>query len=334
MRGFTRLTALVLTLVLVLACGMNTVKAATTLQVEVKGTFLYADARKMLSMMNNLRSGKNAWYLAEDNKTRKLEKNLPKLEYDYNLEKVAMQRALEIAVYFSHTRPNGAAWSSLYPGGYSARGENIAYGYGSAASVFNAFAEEKAKYAGQGHRRNMLNRRFTRVGCGAVKVGSVIYWVQEFGYGGSRGSDSNRYKGTKVTVTESILKANARQIKAAKDSMTVKVGESATAPAVVIVSRSGAKLTLGNRTWKATNTKKLKVKNQKVTGLKTGSTKLTTTVIGSKVTVPVSVVARGKAGALEEGQRADLVTIDDYNVPLGDGELFLLEDDECFEYVE
>ena len=111
------------------------------------------------------------------------------------------------------------------------------------------------------------------------------------------------------------------------------VGESTAAPAVVIVSRSGAKLTLGNRTWKATNTKKLKVKNQKVTGLKTGSTKLTTTVIGTKVTVPVSVV-KGKAGAPEEGQRADLVTIDDYNVPLGDGELFLLEDDECFEYVE
>lgn len=333
MKGCTRLTALVLTLVLVLACGMKTAAADTTLQVEVKGSFLYADARKMLNMINSLRTGENAWYLAEDNRTRKVEKNLPKLEYDYNLEKVAMQRALEIAVCFGHTRPNGAAWSSLYPGGYSARGENIAYGYGSATSAFNAFAEEKAKYAGQGHRRNMLNRRFNRVGCGAVKVGSVTYWVQEFGYGGSKGSDGSRYKGTKVTVTESMLRANARQIRAEKDSMTLKVGESAAVPAVVIVSRSGAKLTLGNRAWKATNTKKLKVKNQKVTGLKTGSTKLTTTAVGTKVTVPVSVV-KGKAGAPEEGQRADLVTIDDYNVPLGDGELFLLEDDECFEYVE
>ena len=333
MKGCTRLTALVLTLVLVLACGMKTAAADTTLQVEVKGSFLYADARKMLNMINSLRTGENAWYLAEDNRTRKVEKNLPKLEYDYNLEKVAMQRALEIAVCFGHTRPNGAAWSSLYPGGYSARGENIAYGYGSATSAFNAFAEEKANYAGQGHRRNMLNRRFNRVGCGAVKVGSVTYWVQEFGYGGSKGSDGSRYKGTKVTVTESMLRANARQIRAEKDSMTLKVGESAAVPAVVIVSRSGAKLTLGNRAWKATNTKKLKVKNQKVTGLKTGSTKLTTTAVGTKVTVPVSVV-KGKAGAPEEGQRADLVTIDDYSVPLGDGELFLLEDDECFEYVE
>ena len=334
MKGFTRLTALVLVMVLVLACGMKTAPADTTLQVEVKGTFLYADARKMLSMINNLRTGKNAWYLAEDNKTKKVEKNLPKMEYDYNLERVAMQRALEIAVCFSHTRPNGAAWSSLFPGGYSARGENLAYGFGSAQSAFNGFAEEKEKYAGQGHRRNMLNRRFTRVGCGAVKVGNVIYWAQEFGYGGSKGSDSNRYKGSKVTVTESLLKANTRQIKAAKDSMTLQVGESASAPAIVIISRSWAKLTLVDRAWTATNTKKVKVKNQKVTGLKTGSTKLTTTVTGTKVTIPVSVVKKGKAEATDEGRKADLVTIDDYNIPLGEGELFLLENDECFEYDE
>lgn len=34
---------------------------------------------------------------------------LDPLTYDYELERIAMQRAMEIAIYYSHTRPNGTA---------------------------------------------------------------------------------------------------------------------------------------------------------------------------------------------------------------------------------
>ena len=324
MRNFRRITALVLMLVLVLSWAC----AAGEVQVQIKAEYKYSDARKMLSKINSLRTGSGAWYIAQNNRTRVKVKGLKPLEYDYNLERVAMQRALELAVLFSHTRPNGAAWSSLYPKGYSARGENVAYGFGSVTAVFNAFAEENANYAGQGHRRNMLNSRFTRVGFGAVKVGNVMYWVQEFGCGGSKGSDSNRYKGNSVRVSESTLKSVASKVQADSKEIILQKGKTAATPTVTVISRTGAKMTVKNGGWKAGGSA-VTVKNTKITGVKNGSTKLTATVAGKKLTVAVNVVSTPIKPL--SGSNGPGITIEDYEPALGTDFFFLEEDDECFE---
>ena len=330
MRQYRRPVALVLILVLLLSCSIPAVCTAGEVQVQIKAEFKYSDARKMLPKINSLRTGEGAWYLSSNNRTRVRVKGLKALEYDYNLEKVAMQRALEIAVLFSHTRPNGAAWSSLYPKGYNARGENIAYGFGTTDAVFKAFAEENANYAGQGHRRNMLNSRFTRVGFGAVKVGNVMYWVQEFGCGGSRGTDSSRYKGNTVRVSESTLKSVATKVQAESKDMTLKVGSSSAVPAVNIVSKSGAKLVVKDGGWKAGGSA-VTVKNAKVTGVKNGNTKLTATVAGKKLTVAVHVLTVPTVSQPLYGSNGPGITIEEYEPALGTEYFFLEEDDECFE---
>ena len=74
--------------------------------------------------------------------------DLEDLIYDYELEKVAMLRAKEIAESFSHTRPNGKAWKTAHSGN-ATRGENIAYGLGSAEAAFKAFREDDKNYSGQ-----------------------------------------------------------------------------------------------------------------------------------------------------------------------------------------
>lgn len=66
-----------------------------------------SEARNMLSEINGFRTGSNAWYWNEDNETKTECTGLSELSYDYELEKVAMQRAAELVVSFSHTRPNG-----------------------------------------------------------------------------------------------------------------------------------------------------------------------------------------------------------------------------------
>ena len=317
---------MILALVLVLSCAC----AAAEVQVQIKGEFKYSDARKMLPKINSLRTGSGAWYIAQNNRTRVKVKGLKPLEYDYNLERVAMQRALELAVLFSHTRPNGAAWSSLYPKGYNARGENVAYGFGSTTAVFNAFAEENENYAGQGHRRNMLNSRFTRVGFGAVKVGNVMYWVQEFGCGGSKGSDSNRYKGNSVRVSESTLKSVASKVQADSKEIILQKGKTAATPTVTVISRTGAKMTVKNGGWKAGGSA-VTVKNTKITGVKNGSTKLTATVAGKKLTVAVHVVSTPKVSKPLYGSNSPGITIEDYEPALGTDFFFLEENDECFE---
>ncbi len=142
-----------------------------------------SEARNMLTLINSLRTGDNAWYWNRNNRTKTVETNLVGLGYDYQLEEVAKLRAAELARSFSHTRPDGSKWSTAFPAGNYYKGENIACGFESAADAFGGFLEENEDYAGQGHRRNMLNRHYTRIGLAAVEVDGTVYWVQEFASG-------------------------------------------------------------------------------------------------------------------------------------------------------
>lgn len=146
-------------------------------------TYGQTEARGMLSMVNSFRTGSEAWYYNSENAKINLS-GLSTLTYDYDLEKVAMLRAAEIAYYYSHTRPNGMDCITAYgEKGYSssAFGENIAYGFDSASSVFDAWKESNEDYNGQGHRRNMLSSSYSTIAVGHVVYEGVHYWVQEFG---------------------------------------------------------------------------------------------------------------------------------------------------------
>ena len=80
-----------------------------------------------------------------------------------SLDAVAQIRAQEIALSFSHTRPNGTScFTVLDEGGiaYMTAGENIAAGYGDPASVMSGWMNSP------GHRANILNGSFGQVGIG------------------------------------------------------------------------------------------------------------------------------------------------------------------------
>jgi len=145
-------------------------------------------ARNMLGYVNQFRTNGKAWYWNEGDRTKTTQVKKASLAYDYGLEEIAKQRAAEIAFKFSHTRPNGLdCFSAKASDGSTSYGENIAVGsqgapiYGdSERAVFNMFKEENNKYAGQGHRRNMLGN-YNAIGIACVKVNGTYYWVQEFG---------------------------------------------------------------------------------------------------------------------------------------------------------
>ena len=141
---------------------------------------LMGEARSMLQMINNFRTGGNAWYWNKDNTTYTVKTGLGRLQYDSELEAVALVRAKEIAVRFDHTRPDGSDCFTAFPDNRTFMAENIACGYPTAQQAFNGFLEEDENYAGQGHRRIMLSGSATHVGIAAVEVGGVRYWVQEF----------------------------------------------------------------------------------------------------------------------------------------------------------
>jgi len=109
------------------------------------------------------------------NKAREKE-GLRPLEYaNVALFDAALVRAKELPGSFSHTRPDGSAFNTIFPDiKYEITGENLARYYSSASSVFDGWMQSP------GHRGAILDRRFKSIGVAAYRFGGTFYWVQFF----------------------------------------------------------------------------------------------------------------------------------------------------------
>lgn len=194
-----RLMAFVLVIAMALSMNMTVFAAGSdTVLVGVVGEFGQTEARTMLDMVNEFRTGNDAWYWNQDNTTKTTLTDLNELTYDYDLEQIAMIRALEIAISFSHTRPNGkscftATYGSTKTQSYGENIAAIAAGRTTAEAAFIGWREDNKLYAGQGHRRNMLSSDFTAIGIGHVVYNGYHYWVQEFGYRNSNAGATSAF---------------------------------------------------------------------------------------------------------------------------------------------
>ena len=209
------------------------VKAATaTTPVSISVQYGQTEARTILDMINEMRtSSTDAWYWKQDDTTKTYCTNLQPLQYDYDLEKTAMQRAAEIAIIYSHTRPNNKdTFSAFYENSvyYTYAGENIAAGYGTADSVNDGWREDNELYAGQGHRRNMLNSKFNCVGIGHVYYNGFHYWVENFAYRDKVNTTPVSADNTETTLTIPVAtsKISNFNITFDKDEYSLKTGES------------------------------------------------------------------------------------------------------------
>ena len=178
--------------------------------VQVDTYYDQSAAREMLDYINKFRAGKDVDgqktnYVNEDGSVTDLTGKLDPLVYDYDLEKVAMQRALECALRFGHERPNGetcfTAWeeAGIVAGSWA---ENLAGGYDSARDAFVGFREDDQDYNGQGHRRAMLSSSSSRIGIGHVVMNGMHYWAQAFGSEDSGGEETKAFVGNKTVKVE------------------------------------------------------------------------------------------------------------------------------------
>ncbi len=301
LRGFPAVLSAV---VLCLSMWTTQVEAADGYAwVKVKVTFGQTEARSMLKMINEFRMGKEAWAWDENNQRK--EYKCKALKYDYDLERIAMLRAAELALAYSHTRPNGKSCFTAHNGGIMC-GENIAAGYGTAAEVFEGWKETDKPYSGQGHRRNMLNPGYTAVGIGHVYYNGYHYWAQEFR---SPVSDAGKTAANDAE-TEMKLEILLRDLKDV--SLTPSVNKIVLAPGKTInvpqlVIQICMKQSWGGwvqvempYTWKAGGGGYLTVSDGKITGVKCGTTKVTATVLGKTVKVPVIITETGESDEEDE----------------------------------
>ena len=132
---------------------------ASELDIYVEGTYNYDYAIQVLNIVNQKRAEHGASALA----------------MDADLLAGAQLRAMEIAVYFSHTRPNGNDCFSVSEFNGKCFAENIAAGQTTPTAVMNSWMDSA------GHQANILNSSYRSIGIGCVEVNGVKYWVQNFG---------------------------------------------------------------------------------------------------------------------------------------------------------
>ena len=168
-KSFFVLTAFILLAVFFYGCSSDPDEKNDTGNKNTEVTVnIDEEVKKVFNLTNSFRTGNEAFYLNEDNTTKtNLVGQLGTLTLDEDLCKAAQIRANEIVSKFSHTRPNGTSCFTVLKElsiSYSAVGENIAAGNKSGERTFLQWKEDNEKYSGQGHRRNMLEKKFTRIG--------------------------------------------------------------------------------------------------------------------------------------------------------------------------
>ena len=140
-----------------------------------------------------------AWDVLDRINAERTAQGLSPVEMDAVLLDAAMQRALECAVYYDHTRPDGSdCFSVTNWRGWV--GENIAVGYGSPDAVMDGWMNS------QGHRENILRSNFTSVGVGVFQYNGTLFWAQFFDAGTPRSVDRSDQTQT-ITRTVSLSQA-------------------------------------------------------------------------------------------------------------------------------
>ncbi len=284
---------------LVLSAFMPSWENAEAAEISYEPVFNQTEARSMLDYINDFRTGDDAWYLNSDNTTKTYCNNLQPLVYDYDLEKVAMQRAAEIAIAWGHTRPDGSStWTAYDDCGYErwGAGENIAAGYGSAYSVYIGWREDDYDYSGQGHRRNMLSSGFKAIGIACVTVGGYKYWVQEFSsYVSSDQPTTANDSATpvKVKVTDSDMSLYS----ASDMTVSVDVGSSILIPSAEATVQfakawpSGKKISVKfPDVFNSADNNYVTISGNSIVGLKAGTGTVSGTLLGTTVSLTVNVI--------------------------------------------
>ena len=129
---------------------------------EASGTYLSKYADEVLTLVNQARANEG----------------LSAVTNDSNLTKAANKRSTELVTSFSHDRPDKTSCFSVYNEynvNYGYKGENIAKGQSTPKEVMNSWMNS------EGHRKNILNENFSKLGVGVYEKDGTIYWTQLFG---------------------------------------------------------------------------------------------------------------------------------------------------------
>lgn len=269
-------------------------KAADIIPVNISVKYGQTEARTIFDMINEMRTNPyDTWcWDAYDNEKIPCP-NLEELKYDYDLERVAMKRAAEIALSYEHERPMGGKVWDIYNEEnikWLAAGENISVGHTTAAEANLGWREDDEPYAGQGHRRNMLSSDYNCVGIGHVYYNGVHYWVEVFANRPKINTTEIPANDSTETVSVSVDKKKIKTVDVTfdQDAYSLRIGENIT-PIITetridVVNFSsqerGLAPVLDTPVVSIDDSSVASYNNNQLSGLKEGTTNLSATLYG------------------------------------------------------
>lgn len=269
-------------------------KAADIIPVNISVKYGQTEARTIFDMINEMRTNPyDTWcWDAYDNEKIPCP-NLEELKYDYDLERVAMKRAAEIALSYEHERPMGGKVWDIYNEEnikWLAAGENISVGHTTAAEANLGWREDDEPYVGQGHRRNMLSSDYNCVGIGHVYYNGVHYWVEVFANRPEINTTEIPANDSTETVSVSVDKKKIKTVDVTfdQDAYSLRIGENITPIItetridVVNFSSQGRGLApvLDTPVVSIDDSSVASYNNNQLSGLKEGTTNLSATLYG------------------------------------------------------
>jgi len=168
----------------VTSTGENSFRCDAAGEVTITFTALSGSSEEIVILVHDLQAFADEVHRLTN--SERANAGLSQLGRNQILTQIALVRARETIVLFSHTRPDGREFHTVYgengivvfdENGFAIRwtGENLAAGQTSPAEAVQGWMDSR------GHRDNMLNRNFGEMGVGVVMDNNGrLYWTQMF----------------------------------------------------------------------------------------------------------------------------------------------------------
>ena len=237
-----------------------------TIEIYITGTQNYDYAYEMLELINKERE----------------KIGLSTLKMDESLLTSSMERAAEIALYLSHTRPNGNQYTSINS---KVSGENFTAGNETASEAMESFM------ASPTHKANILTETFSSVGIGHIVIEGINYWVQFFSPYTALEPVQKPTGTNEKTYHISLLKSNLDlKMKDANTTITLNIGEKSSKSIYNYNTWINALIENYNAKWTSSNRGVAVVdKNGNVTAVNSGSATITAKIENQTVSYNVYV---------------------------------------------
>lgn len=199
-------------------CPNLTVTVPGRLKKQSDGSYIVAGTLYLEGIQNY----DKAFEILERVNAERAAEGVEPLAMDVTLLDAAMTRAVETAVDFSHTRPNGLSCFTITG---KASGENIAAGSSTAEGTMNQWMNSP------GHRSNILSSAYKSIGVGCYQQNGIWYWVQLFGRQEAQTTDRGG-EGRGISAVE--IKAGQYTVNCRVEDSALEVGESTTIQAYIV----------------------------------------------------------------------------------------------------